>query len=126
MVPVVTEGVHTLLVNMVIIRDIFLYFAAYQSVLAAGNGDISALTHIEDVRCRDDQCFLQQDRGAIIVTEQAPVWASEFSNYGSVSEVCQQGFLPDREDRSSAVQVKMIRNVCDLYLISFSHIRRVT
>lgn len=90
MVPVVTEGVRTLLVNMVIIRDIFLYFAAHQSVLAAGDGDILAPTHIEDVHCREDQflffVFLQQDRGAIIVTEQAPVCASEFSNYGSVSD----------------------------------------
>lgn len=86
MVPVVTEGVHTLLVNMVIIRDIFLYFAAYRSVLAAGDGDISALTHIEDVHCREDQFFLQQDRGAIVVTEQALVWTSKFSNYGSVSD----------------------------------------
>lgn len=91
MLPVVTEGVRTLLVNMVIIRDIFLYFTACQSVLAAGDGDILALTHIEDVHCREDQfllffVFLQQDRGAIIVTEQAPVCASEFSNYGSVSD----------------------------------------
>lgn len=93
MVPVVTERDHTLLVNMVIIRDIFLCFAAYQSVLAAGDCDISPLTHAEDVHCREDQFFYSRAR-------EPSSWPNRLQFHclaimvvcQTVSEVCQQCF----------------------------------